>query len=122
MLQMYLTDLAIYVIIYLLAISLIESRGYLMKRKAGRPAITTDLTTRVCVKGHVGNWKLTPRGSTYCKTCAVISQKEHRLRHGKVVQPKSAIVALTERREYLTKQIAEVMVLIAVEELKLKQE
>jgi len=108
--------------IILLAISLIESRGYLMKRKAGRPVITTDLTIRVCVKGHVGNWKLTPRGSTYCKTCAVISQKEHRLRHGKVVQPKSAIVALTERREYLTKQLAEVMVLIAVEELKLKQE
>lgn len=91
------------------------------KRGAGRPRIEVDLATRVCVKGHEGSWKLTPRGSAFCKACAVISQKEYRLRHGKNVKPKNAIIALTERRDYLTKQIAEVMVLIAVEELKLKQ-
>jgi hypothetical protein len=82
-----------------------------MNRTGSRPYATTDLTIRVCNKGHVGNWVVRKDGS----------QRAYRLRQGRkprATTSKLTIEELYRRRNLMLDELAKV----AVEIVKLEIE
>lgn len=98
------------------------------KRGRGRPAGSgnTEFATRVCKRGHVGNWAERKEGqSPSCRGCQEIAQREWRVRQGMTLTTgtvRKALADLKIEQERLTNDLATIMMKIAIQEVKLAVE
>ena len=96
--------------------------------KKGRPFGTgdaTDLATRMCKRGHVGDWVERKGQSSCCRKCQAIGVREWRARQGMkptIYTARKALDDLKIEQERLTNDLAKIMMKIAIQEVKIAVE
>jgi hypothetical protein len=87
------------------------------KERGGVPVVRPPLEERVCKRGHVGQYQTNLRGSVFCTECSKAAQESYKERARSVTVFRGVKLAkLTQRREKLVAQLAELTIQMALEE------
>jgi len=91
------------------------------KARGGTTYRPMPLEHRVCRHGHVGKYVLSPRGYARCTECSKLATKAYLERSRDTTREELALAKLLKRREYLTRELAELALRIALEETLIQQ-
>lgn len=91
------------------------------KERGGASYPVGPLEERVCSRGHVGQYQLNSKGHARCTECQRIAMRAYQDRERGRSREVLNLARLTKRREYLTSELAELMLRIALEESIIKQ-
>ena len=78
------------------------------------------LEERICSNGHVGKYRMTS-GRARCSECSRLAYEAWQARARDTTQQERALAKLLKRREYLTSELAELALRIALEETLIQQ-